>query len=97
MGCIPDKKAEKQSAKLPEEIFFALALLRSELEAEGPIQPEWQNYSKLKGKRGEYHHCHLNNGHPRYVAVWEVIDRQIHLMEIIFAGPHGAVNYREFK
>lgn len=91
------RKAEKQATKLPEEIFEALAVLRDELEGEGPVQQEWQNYSKLKGKKGEYYHCHLNKGHPRYVAVWEVEDNSIKLIAIVFAGTHESVNYRLFK
>lgn len=91
------KKVEKQSSRLPEDIFLALATLRMELKLEDPVQPEWQNYSKLKGKRGEYYHCHLNKGHPRYVAVWQVIDNIIQVIEVVFAGPHGSVNYRLFR
>ncbi len=91
------KKAEKQSSKLPEDIFLALAALRLELKLEGPVQSEWQNYSKLKNKQGEYHHCHLNKGHPRYVVLWQVIDNSIQVIEIIFVGPHGSMNYRLFK
>lgn len=91
------KKAEKQAKNLPPEIYATLALLKGELEIEGPIQSEWQNYGKLKGKKNEYHHCHLNCGHPRYVAVWKIIDNTICIMEIVFAGPHGSVHYNEFK
>lgn len=91
------RKAEKQAAKLPEEIFEALAVLRDELEEEGPVQQEWQNYSKLKGKKGEFYHCHLNKGQPRYVAAWEVEDNSIKLIAIVFAGTHESVNYRLFK
>lgn len=91
------KKAETQLAKLPEDMYLAFAALRLELKFEGPVQPEWQNYGKLKGKRGEYHHCHLNKGRPRYVAVWEVTDNSINLMEIVFVGPHGSVNYSLFR
>ena len=91
------KKAEKQLTKLPEGMYLAVAALRLELKLEGPIQAEWQNYGKLKGKRGEYHHCHLNKGRPRYVAVWEVTDNNIKLIEIVFVGPHGSVNYSLFR
>ena len=91
------KKAEKQLTKLPEDMYLAVAALRLELKLEGPIQAEWQNYGKLKGKRGEYHHCHLNKGRPRYVAVWEVTDNNIKLIEIVFVGPHGSVNYSLFR
>ncbi len=90
-------KANKQKAKLPANIDDRLAFLVMELVSEGPVQPEWKNYGKLLGKKGEYHHCHLNSGHPTYVVVWEVIDRQVRIMEVQFVGPHGSVNYDRFK
>jgi len=43
---------------------------------EGPVQPEWHHYGKPAGKKREYHHCHLNKGKPRYVAVWVVENRE---------------------
>lgn len=91
------RKAAKQVVKLPREIFDTLAILRAELEVEGPVQPEWRNYGKLKGKKGEYYHCHLNSGQPRYVAVWEVEDKAVKLIAIVFAGTHESVNYGLFK
>lgn len=91
------QKAGKQAKRLPPDIYAILALLRDELEREGPVQQEWRNYGKLKGKKGEYHHCHLNNGRPRYVAVWKVTDNIVRIMRIVFTGPHGSVNYDIFK
>lgn len=90
-------KAAKQAKLLPPDIYAILALLRGELEREGPVQPEWRNYGKLKGKKGEYHHCHLNSGHPRYVAVWKITNNSERIMLIVFTGPHGGVNYDLFK
>jgi mRNA-degrading endonuclease RelE of RelBE toxin-antitoxin system len=90
-------KADKQRAKLPAHIDDRLAFLVMELVTEGPVQPEWTNYSKLRGKKGEYHHCHLNTGHPTFVVVWQVVDRQVRVMEVRYAGPHGNVNYARFK
>lgn len=91
------RKAEKMACGLPQNINDALFLLKGELEKEGPVQPEWHNYGKLVGKKREYHHCHLNKGHPRYVAVWVVENAEKMLLEICYAGPHGSVNYRQFK
>ena len=62
-----------------------------------PVQPEWKNYSKLTGKKGEYYHCHLNTGRPTYVVVWQVLDRQVRVMEVRYAGTHEGVNYNSFK
>ena len=85
-------KVLKQRDKLPEEIADALLVLWTELCMEGPVQPEWPHYGKLKGRKDEYH-CHLNKGRPVYVAVWKVYDKQIRLMEIKYAGTHENAPY----
>ena len=90
-------KAGKQKAKLPANIDDRLAILVKELIVEGPVQPEWKNYGKLTEKKGEYHHCHLNAGHPTYVVVWQVIDRHVRIMEVRYVGTHEGVNYDGFK
>ena len=86
-------KARKQRDKLPEEIADALLALWTELRLEGPVQPEWPHYGKLKGRKAEEHHCHLNKGRPTYVAVWKVLDKQIRLMEIQYVGTHENAPY----
>lgn len=91
------RKAKKQAEGLPKSVFEILALLKGELELEGPVQPEWHHYGKLVSKKGEYHHCHLNKGKPRYVAVWEVISNTVRVIEIRYAGTHENVSYRQFK
>jgi hypothetical protein len=91
------QKADKQAGKLPPDIRAALYVLKGELEMEGPVQPEWHHYGKLQGKKREYHHCHLNKGKPRYVAVWVVENRKKMILEICFAGTHEKVNYDQFK
>ncbi len=50
------KKVVKQLKKLPIHIQEKFDDLVADLEETGPIQIEWQNYSKLSDK--EYH-CHL--------------------------------------
>jgi len=56
-------KAQKQYDKLPLKIRLIVALLRAELETEGPSQPEWRHFGKLKGSVDCYH-CHLRGGRP---------------------------------
>ena len=90
-------KAGKQRTKLPANIDDRLAILVKELAVEGPVQPEWKNYGKLAGKKGEYHHCHLNAGRPTYVVVWQVINRHVRVMEVRYVGTHEGVNYDGFK
>ncbi len=85
-------KARKQKGKLPEDIADALLALWTELELEGPVQPEWPHYGKFKGRNTEYH-CHLNKGKPTYVAIWKVLDKQIKLMEINYVGTHENAPY----
>ena len=53
----------------------------------GPVQHEWPNYSKLT--HGRYH-CHLNY---RFVAVWEVIDDNIRVLEVIYVGSREDAPY----
>jgi len=90
-------KASRQKAKLSRNIDDILAALVTALALKGPAQPRWKNYSKLSGKKGEYHHCHLNAGRPTYVVVWQVFDRQVRVMEVRFVGTHEKVNYDSFK
>lgn len=92
-------KAQKQKGKLPVAVQDNLLALITELEWEGPDQPEWRNYGKLlgKSKNKDFRHCHLNNGKPRYVAVWKVIDLEIQVMEVKYVGTHENANYRQIN
>ncbi len=86
-------KARKQQKKLPADMQTALNLLRRELQIQGPVQAKWPHFSKLKGKKDVYH-CHLNKGKPRYVVVWQVVDKQIKFMEICYVGTHENADYK---
>jgi len=86
-------KARKQKEKLPQSIAAALFALHNELVAEGPDRTNWPHYGKIVGKP-DMHHCHLNKGKPRYVAVWKVTDRSVKLMEVRYVGTHEGANYR---
>lgn len=83
----------KQKDKMPLDMVERFYILVRELEQEGPVQPEWHHYGKLSGKK-DVHHCHLNKGKPRYVVVWKVEDRQVNIMEILYAGTHENADYR---
>jgi hypothetical protein len=39
------------------------------------------------------HHCHLRRGNPTYVAVWEVTNKQIKLVEVRYVGTHENAPY----
>jgi mRNA-degrading endonuclease RelE of RelBE toxin-antitoxin system len=89
-------KAGKQLRKLPADIRERVYALKIEMEYKGPEQTSWRNYGLIVGAKG-VHHCHLNSGRPRYVAVWKVVDREIRIIEIRHVGPHGSVDYGRFR
>jgi len=89
-------KARKQKEQLPPDMKAALLHLKKELEWEGPIQSEWANYGKLKGKKNIYH-CHLTHSHDSCVVVWKVTDKKVQLMEIRYVGTHENANYRRIS
>ena len=82
--------AVKQVRALPEPVRLTLVALIREIEETGPVRGNWPNYSRLPRNR---HHCHLKKGKPTYVAVWEVKDRQIRLVEVLYAGTHAQAPY----
>lgn len=86
------RKAAKQLAKLPRNIQNVFDRLAKELEVEGPIQPNWSHYGKLKGS-SELYHCHIKDGHPSYVVCWQVKSKTICLMEIYYVGTHENAPY----
>ena len=85
-------KAKRQKDKLPKKYQDALNALSRDIELNGPAAINWPNYGKLKGKPN-YHHCHLNRGKPRYVAVWVVTDKAVHLVEVVYVGSHEKADY----
>jgi len=85
-------KAAKQAKKLPQNVQDILKLLVKEIMVLGPVRGNWKNYSKLEGRKNQ-HHCHLKAGKPTFVAVWEVSDTGIQLVEIVYAGTHEKAPY----
>lgn len=84
--------AKKQKDHLPSAIEDALFVLKRELEESGPVRHNWPHYGRLKGKSG-VHHCHLNKGKPRYVAVWKEDRDTLTLLEIRYVGTHEKADY----
>lgn len=72
---------------MPRSEQLKLQLLIAELELLGPILPHWNNFSKLADRR---YHCHLSY---KWVACWEVIDEQIKLIDIYYAGSREDAPY----
>jgi mRNA-degrading endonuclease RelE of RelBE toxin-antitoxin system len=80
-------KAVKRAKKLPGNVQTLFEALVRDLMLNGPIQHEWANYSKLT--HGHYH-CHLNRS---YVAVWEVVDNQVKILEVTYVGSREDAPY----
>lgn len=86
-------KARKQIKKLPQKYQDSLVRLLREIETEGPCRQNWQNYGQLAGRPG-YHHCHLNKGKPRYVAVWKKSEKILNCIEVRYVGTHEKADYK---
>lgn len=84
------KAAKKQADRWRKPVRQKLAVLLQDIENYGPIRGNWQNYSPLGA---DWHHCHLRKGRPTYVAVWEVKDKEIRLVEVTYAGIHEKAPY----
>lgn len=88
------RKVSKQIQKLPKKVQSALLLLLRDLEKNGPRPSgSWRNYSKFKGMKGDKRHCHINSGKPTYVCCWEVVDNEIRMIEVYYAGTHEKAPY----
>ena len=89
------KKADKQTKKLPSLIRSVILLLMRDLEHYGPsTSGTWKNYGKLKGiGKVDKRHCHLIKGKPTYVCCWEVVDKQVKIIEVYYVGTHEKAPY----
>lgn len=83
-------RAEKQIKRLSVNVKTLLFYLLAEIERTGPIRGNWPNYGKLDETR---HHCHIRKGKPCFVAVWEVVDKKINLIEVRYVGTHEGARY----
>lgn len=84
------RNLNKAIRKLPQKVQNALIALKKDLEVNRPIRGDWPNFSALSGNR---YHCHLKKGHPTYVAIWEIRNKEIRLIEVIYAGTHEKAPY----
>ena len=75
---------------MPERVKVLLNALILEIMTSGPVRGNWKNYSILSN--GD-HHCHLKKGQPTYVAVWQVTEKIIKLVEIKYVGTHEKAPY----
>lgn len=89
----PTKSADKQAIKLSKKAQTQLYLLFKDFINKGPAVPDWPNYGKLQGKKGDKRHCHLQKGKPTYVCCWEVIDKKQKIIEVYYVGTHEKAPY----
>ena len=80
------KKVERALRKLATNLQKLLFLLVADLQADGPIQKTWRNFSPLG--QGRYH-CHLNY---RYVACWTCHKNEI-VIEVYYVGSREKAPY----
>lgn len=86
------REAGKVIKTLPKGIVEALYTLIREMRISGPYRNNWRNYGKFKGCKNIFH-CHINNGRPRYVVCWEVMDKKEKLIEVYYVGTHEKAPY----
>ncbi|WP_456325343.1 cytotoxic translational repressor of toxin-antitoxin stability system [Desulfonauticus submarinus] len=87
---IPKKLDKKLAKKFPESLLEIFYVLVKDISLHGPVRGNWPNYGKLGNNR---HHCHLKKGQPTYVAVWEVTDNKIKIVEVVYVGTHEKAPY----
>jgi hypothetical protein len=78
---------EKQSdlkMQIPVEFYF---------QTENHERYVFNNIFYYNNTGGNRHLCHLKKGQPTYVAIWQVVDKQIHLVEVSYVGTHEKAPY----
>jgi mRNA-degrading endonuclease RelE of RelBE toxin-antitoxin system len=80
------RKVARGLGKLPANVQKLFYLLVADLQADGPVQKSWHNYSPLGNDR---HHCHLNY---RYVACWTCRKHAV-VVEVYYAGSREKAPY----
>jgi mRNA-degrading endonuclease RelE of RelBE toxin-antitoxin system len=87
------RKVVKQIRELPESVQMAVKFLVKDLQLNGPVARTWPNFGRLQGPRDCYH-CHFRKGRPTYVAVWQIVDKALKLIEVKYVGTHEGADYR---
>ena len=81
-----EKKVGRRLNRLPGKIQKLLFLLIEDLQADGPVQKSWRNFSPLGENR---YHCHLTY---RYVACWTCRQGEIEI-EVYYVGSREKAPY----
>ena len=80
------KKVARGLKKLPADVQKLFFLLIADLQADGPVQKSWRNFSPLAKDR---YHCHLTY---RYVACWTCRKYEI-VIEVYYVGSREKAPY----
>jgi len=80
------KKVARRLTKLPGDVQKLFFLLVADIQADGPIQKSWRNFSPLGKDR---YHCHLTY---RYVACWRCQKNNI-IIEVYYVGSREKAPY----
>lgn len=80
------KNVRKNILLLPEKARMRLKLLLVDLRENGPVQPKYQNYSKI-GKNT--YHCHLAY---HWVACWRCEEERL-ILEVYYVGSRENAPY----
>jgi len=80
------KKALNGIKKMPLPVQQKIRFLLLDLERDGPVRPEWPNYSRLGNDR---YHCHLSH---KWVACWQCEKGTI-IIEVYYAGSREDAPY----
>lgn len=80
------KSVVKRIAKAPESVRRLFGELAKDLKADGPLQPDWPNFSRL-GENS--YHCHLKYS---WVACWWCEKDSIEI-EVYYAGSREDAPY----
>lgn len=87
------RKAAKQLQRLPIFIQERFDLLTKELEVRGLLVGRWSHFDKLRVAGKDVYHCHIKSGRPTYIACWEVMDKQMRMIEVYYVGTHENAPY----
>ena len=80
------KRVARGLNRLPKSVQQLLFLLIADLQADGPMQRSWPNFSALGADR---FHCHLTY---RYVACWTCRKGEI-VIEVYYVGSREKAPY----
>ena len=86
-------KVKKGLEALPSHVRSRADNFLSSLKSGPNVGGNWHNYSKLPQIGVMHYHAHIKDGHPTYVACWEVIDIPNKIIKIRYIGTREKAPY----